>query len=229
MKKSLLVTLLILLPLASPCFADTFQLTLKSGYNYISIPIGSSWNIKSILDQVSAATKQAAYWNPDTAGYIRYANDPAFDQFSTFEYAKGYWVLLNSSQNTTLILNGTTPTDYTLVLKKGWDAIGCPRNREIAVEDALAPLRMGVDYASVWRFNPLAGYEQYSASIKQFTTLKPGEGYWIRMSKDTSWHIVNRAPVLDTIGNKTVAENQKLEFVISATDPDNDPLTYSAT
>jgi PKD repeat protein len=39
---------------------------------------------------------------------------------------------------------------------------------------------------------------------------------------------VNRPPVLDPIGNKSTNENQKLEFIVSATDPDNDPLEYSA-
>lgn len=39
----------------------------------------------------------------------------------------------------------------------------------------------------------------------------------------------NRPPELAPIGNKFVDKGQKLQFTISATDPDNDPLTYSAT
>ena len=37
----------------------------------------------------------------------------------------------------------------------------------------------------------------------------------------------NRAPVLGTIGNKQVAENELLQFTVSASDQDNDTLTYS--
>ncbi|NLH17892.1 MAG: hypothetical protein GX455_15050, partial [Phycisphaerae bacterium] len=40
---------------------------------------------------------------------------------------------------------------------------------------------------------------------------------------------VNHAPVLATIGAKSVIESNTLSFTISATDADNDPLTYSAT
>jgi len=40
---------------------------------------------------------------------------------------------------------------------------------------------------------------------------------------------VNRAPILAPIGNKTVDEGSLLEFTISASDPDGDALTYSAT
>jgi hypothetical protein len=40
---------------------------------------------------------------------------------------------------------------------------------------------------------------------------------------------VNRPPVLDAIGNKSIAEGATLTFVVSATDPDGDALTYSAS
>ncbi|MBM3250043.1 MAG: tandem-95 repeat protein, partial [Candidatus Omnitrophica bacterium] len=39
----------------------------------------------------------------------------------------------------------------------------------------------------------------------------------------------NNPPVLNAIGSKSVNENQLLQFAVSATDPDNDTLTYSAT
>ncbi len=38
----------------------------------------------------------------------------------------------------------------------------------------------------------------------------------------------NRAPILNQIGDKSISESALLEFTISASDPDNDPLTYSA-
>ncbi|NLH15037.1 MAG: hypothetical protein GX455_00515, partial [Phycisphaerae bacterium] len=40
---------------------------------------------------------------------------------------------------------------------------------------------------------------------------------------------VNQAPVLAAIGAKSVTEGNALSFTISGADPDNDPLTYSAT
>lgn len=40
--------------------------------------------------------------------------------------------------------------------------------------------------------------------------------------------ISNHAPILDPIGNKTISEGQLLRFTITASDPDNDTLTYSA-
>ena len=40
---------------------------------------------------------------------------------------------------------------------------------------------------------------------------------------------VNRPPVLDPIGNKSVNEGQQLQFTVSATDPDGNSLVYSAS
>ncbi len=40
---------------------------------------------------------------------------------------------------------------------------------------------------------------------------------------------VNRPPELNPIGNKQVEEDQSLEFVVTATDPDEDALTFSAS
>ncbi len=40
---------------------------------------------------------------------------------------------------------------------------------------------------------------------------------------------VNRTPALTAIGDKAITQNNALTFTISATDPDNDTLTYSAS
>ncbi|MHA2066129.1 MAG: putative Ig domain-containing protein, partial [Candidatus Thorarchaeota archaeon] len=41
--------------------------------------------------------------------------------------------------------------------------------------------------------------------------------------------VTNRPPVLGSIGNRTVNEEELLQFTVSATDPDGDTLTYSAS
>ena len=40
---------------------------------------------------------------------------------------------------------------------------------------------------------------------------------------------INQAPILNTIGNQSIDENGLLTFTVTATDPDGDALTYSAT
>jgi len=53
-----------------------------------------------------------------------------------------------------------------------------------------------------------------------------GQSIAVYISNDTV--TVNLPPVLSAIGNRTVYEGQTLTFVISASDPNSDPLTYSA-
>jgi hypothetical protein len=52
--------------------------------------------------------------------------------------------------------------------------------------------------------------------------LVPGDGY-------TPPPAVNHAPVLNPIGTKSVLEEETLQFTVSASDSDDDPLTYSAS
>jgi hypothetical protein len=55
------------------------------------------------------------------------------------------------------------------------------------------------------------------------------EGQSVPVSVINGTVSVNRPPVLNTIGNKTVSEGGLLTFTISASDPDGDSLTYSAS
>ncbi len=53
---------------------------------------------------------------------------------------------------------------------------------------------------------------------------------WVNaVSTSTSTSTLNHAPVLATIGSKTVTTGSTLTFTISATDADGNPLTYRAT
>jgi len=60
----------------------------------------------------------------------------------------------------------------------------------------------------------------------QTVTVSAGKTSTANFSLDP---IPNQAPVLNPIGNKTVDEGNLLQFTISASDPDGDTLTYSAS
>src|SRR3989344_7742123 len=40
--------------------------------------------------------------------------------------------------------------------------------------------------------------------------------------------MINHAPVMNNVDNKNIKENQNLQFIVSATDADNDALTFEA-
>ena len=60
-------------------------------------------------------------------------------------------------------------------------------------------------------------------------TISDGKGGTATADVSVTVNNVNQAPVLDTIGGKSVDEGVKLEFTISASDPDGGTLTFDAT
>lgn len=81
--------------------------------------------------------------------------------------------------------------------------------------------------SSTGSFTWTPGYDQ-SGSYQ--ATFRVSDGA-LSDSKSVSITVnnVNRAPVIEAIGDKTVDEGQLLTFAIAATDPDGDSLTISAT
>ncbi len=72
-------------------------------------------------------------------------------------------------------------------------------------------------------------YSQAGTYSNVTFTVSDGKGGTDFESITITVNNVNRAPVLAAIGNKTVAENSQLNFTVSASDPDGDALTYSAS
>ncbi|MGC8929358.1 MAG: putative Ig domain-containing protein [Candidatus Woesearchaeota archaeon] len=81
--------------------------------------------------------------------------------------------------------------------------------------------------------NPLTGLITWTPNYEQsgiyeiIVRATDVQGAYDEESFNVTVYNTNRAPVLEPIGNKTVAENSTLEFVISAYDADGDALTYS--
>ena len=108
---------------------------------------------------------------------------------------------------------------------------------------------MGCDW-SFWEQQQYLAYYAYGlpegASFNPqtrtvtWTPVKPGLAgfsFNVRSSLNGSFEIrnltinviqTNHPPVLNPIGNKAIPEGQLLSFTVSATDPDNDSLTYSS-
>jgi len=89
--------------------------------------------------------------------------------------------------------------------------------------------------AQVMKNIPDYGYNApRDASTQPLSWTSPYKPF-VRMSVHDNWFgaepppSTNRAPVLDSIGDKAVVEQTTLSFTISATDPDGNTLAYSAS
>jgi hypothetical protein len=91
----------------------------------------------------------------------------------------------------------------------------------------VAGLPSGASFANqVFSWTPTVGQAgSYSITF----SVSDGESTDVEKITITVYDNSNRPPVLADIGDKTVNENALLSFPLSATDPDGDALTYSAT
>ena len=92
------------------------------------------------------------------------------------------------------------------------------------VNDAAMDFRLQPDSSNIDRGVVLPGFNDEN-SPWPYQGSAPDIGAY----EYDSGEVINRPPVLNAIGDKSVHEGELLEFTISASDPDGDPLTYSAS
>ncbi|MFA4889909.1 MAG: RHS repeat-associated core domain-containing protein, partial [Candidatus Omnitrophota bacterium] len=180
-----------------PAPQRNLTLALKRGYNFICFPvIPADPKISVVLASIKGKYSQVSRYNAVTKKYEHYTGNPATDAFSTFEYGRGYRINITSSTDVTLKITGTLPvTQQSVLLKTGSNLIFHPKFAAIAVEQALKPLKLDLDYYKVLCYDKAqARYLEYSKDKKEFTTLEPGVGYWLYCLKDTVWNIAYSQP-----------------------------------
>jgi hypothetical protein len=87
--------------------------------------------------------------------------------------------------------------------------------------------KSGSTYTAPFTWTPT--YAQAGVYTVTYTACSPGCSATESWTRTITVNNVNRAPVLAAIGNKSVNEGATLTFTISATDPDGNPITYSAS
>jgi RHS repeat-associated protein len=173
------------------------NIALSPGWNFISFPvILSDTKISSVLSSIAGKYDQVFRFNPGAKKFQYYVGDAQYDQFSDFEYGKGYEIYITAAENVTLTVSGALPiATKSISLKSGYNLIFCPKTSETAVEAALSSLQLGIDYSRILYYDKVANkFLEYSAAKKEFTKLKQGISYFLYCLKDVTWKIPNPPP-----------------------------------
>ncbi|MFC1944099.1 putative Ig domain-containing protein [Chloroflexota bacterium] len=90
-----------------------------------------------------------------------------------------------------------------------------------------------IETNSAWTTNRVYTFSR-DISHAYAVRCKPKSNSWGHDCPYTVWHYIYpyeipNPPVFSPIGNKTITADTPLQFTVSATDPDLDPLTYSAS
>jgi RHS repeat-associated protein len=178
----------------------TVSLSLNPGWNFVSFPVSFVDNkIASVLSGISGKYDQVSRYNPVTKKYENYVGNSKFDQFTTFDFGKGYQIYITSSDSVNLTVSGSLPISQNVALSSGYNLIFSSKKDETPVETALSPLKLGVNYSKVLYYNKTSGiYQEYSASKKDFTTLKPGVAYYLYCASSATWAVSNPCVTTNT-------------------------------
>jgi VCBS repeat-containing protein len=109
------------------------------------------------------------------------------------------------------------------VLTNDYDADSDPISA-VLVED-VSDGTLSLDADGSFTYMPDPGYSGTDSFVYQASD---GEANSNNATVTINISMSNHAPVLQPIGNQSVLEGQTLQFTVNATDPDDDPLTYSA-
>lgn len=147
-----------------PCASvlEEQTISLNAGWNAFSINVVPEDNsVASVLSGVDFKIVK------NNEGF--YAADvvTGLQSLATIEPGEGYLIYLNKPAS--FQVSGTLLTDYTSVLKAGWNLVGVPVQAEVSVSSLPASITNVTDYSG-----------------KKVSTLKPGEAYFIYANSDTN-------------------------------------------
>lgn len=210
---------------------ETHSISLKSGYNLISLPvIPKDTRIAFVFSSITTQVRDVWEYNPSDVVDPWKHYRPGLDAYSDLTHmaaGKAYWI--HVKYNTIFKIKGEPVSDNTpLSLKKGWNTIGWPYNDTKDIKTALSGLVFGIDYNQVLRYNSSKkGYEYFSnqPEADQFSSFEPNGGYYIHMLKNKSivlgiFDVVAPVIVLNQ-PNTPINKDVTLSYTVS----DNETLT----
>ncbi len=168
-------------------YVSNYEIPLKPGWNFISLPVIVTEDISAILAYSGITKAQVSRYNPETQVWENFAyeqgkNLSQYNKFTTFDYGRGYEIYVDNA--CAIKITGATPqSQRTLDLKAGWNLIGAPTTSSIDAAKALE----GVEYLSLRGASPKAGDE--AISYNNVSILTAGSSCFIKVSSDQTWNI----------------------------------------
>ena len=220
--------LLFLIAFGAQVQAATKSIQLAPGWNLINFPIQPTNTQVSQLfngiDYISVWSwdGENSKWNVYLASgddaTQTYANLKGFNVLQNINAGEGFWI--NSGIEQTLSVEGSSPSDATHALVKGWNLIGAKTDEVKTVSAILNMLnKEGVNAISIWAWNadtmtwkvflPSFPEDQFKAYIQakgfeELSQVASTEGFWI--NTDESANPTETPPMVGKV-YKTTGEN----------------------
>jgi RHS repeat-associated protein len=178
----------------------TIQVPLKYGWNSFSLPLLVSNNsIDFVLSSIKGKYSQVSYYTTSTNKWEHYLPDePGYSQFSSFEPGRGYQIYVTQSTGCTLSITGQIlQSNYSILLSKGWQMLGCVSKSRIKLSEAFSNFIKGRDYDRICR------YDHASGSFIELSSedyLEPGQACFIHiLSVSLVWQVCPKGEVTEFV------------------------------
>jgi hypothetical protein len=170
----------------------TFNIPVHLGWNLISVPlIQSNTNILTVFNDnwgdglttwdIAQGFDRSA--TPSWTSYSKY-KPSSLHTLLNVNQLMGVWIKITALGDGYLTVYGDYGTSTIIQLKAGWNLVGYPAQTSKSVTDS---------FSGVSQFLSCEGYS--ASDAYRLTTLagsymmKPGEGYWVQVSADTTWTV----------------------------------------
>ena len=170
---------------------DTFNLSLKAGWNFITLPvIPDGYNITDEIPITTALSSltfgvdydQVTQYDASANTFKSYCNNSEYNQFNTMKYLQGYQVYC--LRDTTLTITGSSPSaSYSAQLPIGYNLIGVDiTNNGKAASAAF----FNISYSKIKRYNPDT---QVLEDISSGDTVGMGRAYYVECTSSSSYSV----------------------------------------
>lgn len=165
---------------------------MEQGFNLISIPcltLFRNTSIDSVFENLSGSFVSIHTYDPADQNdpWKVYAQGlPSWVTFdlSDIDAKQGYWINVNSS-GATLVILGHLKLPSTIELSKGWNLIGYPKLNSSGINSTLSPIYPG--YSVVYQYNASDTSDPWKVfypdppppAVNDLNNLSPYYGYWI--------------------------------------------------
>jgi RHS repeat-associated protein len=165
----------------------TYNLQLSAGWNFFSLPIiPEDLKISTVLSSILGKYDQISRYNSTNKQFEHYVGNSKFDQFDTFEYARGYQIYITDPLGATLTITGQPSSGQTVYLKSQWNLIGANhQNKEVT------DILKDIVFTRLSRYNKnTQSFEEYPSS---FSRLESGQAYYLKIDQDQNWTMTNNS------------------------------------
>ncbi len=172
--------------------AGTISIDLAPDYNLISTPFSSSnQSVKETLRSIDGSfTSVNEFVNPPKLyNFYIIVGQNVFKNFNTIKPGYGYWVKTNS--NTTLRLSGLVEKNLSVDVSPEYNLVGFPVIDNLDSNNTVQHVLSSIDgnYSSINEYNNTAKLYKFYIIVgqnvfKNFNTIKPGYGYWIKSTNN---------------------------------------------